>query len=452
MRRRHFLRGLGGALLALPLLEGLGARTASARDAGAPFALVMRQGNGVQQATSDGEPERYWPSFAPGAITSEQLASDNGRALSELSAHATSLNIVRGVRFGDPANACKHSGGGNQALTGARVTSDECNTTLALDESLDNRIARQLGSPGEEPLTLFAGTKTGMLDEILSYRGARQLRAAERSPLAAYQDLFGVMQLDPAERAQLGLRRKSVNDLVRGELNQLLARTDLSRGDRLRLDQHLSAIRDLEHELAGAGFTDAELQNLTQASSRLDDDENLETVIKLHCDVMVLAVASGARRAATLQLGAGADMNRYRVDGVLGPTFHEISHRAGVENAVDLHHKTDRKLLGFYKYLLDKLATYAMPAGTLLDYGLTLYVVDVANKFHEYENVPYLLAGRAGGAIKTGQYVDLGGVTNNKLLNTVGRALGLMNAEGHPLDDFGDKELERGAIDALLAT
>lgn len=451
MRRRQFLRGLGGALLALPVLEGLGLRTAGAGDAAPRFALFMRQGNGVQQATSDGEPERYWPSFAPGTITPELLAADSGRALSELAVHASHLNLVRGIRFGDPANACKHSGGGNQALTGARVTSDECNTTLALDESLDTRIARQLGAPGEEPLTLFAGTKTGMLDEILSYRGPRQLRAAERSPLAAYQDLFGFTQLDPAQRAQLDLRRRSVNDLVRGELKQLLSRTDLARGDRLRLDQHLTAIRELEYGLADGSLSDAERQNLAQGSSRLDDDENLETVIKLHCDVMVLAVASGARRAATLQLGAGADMNRYRVDGVLGPTFHEISHRAGVENAIDLHHKTDRKLLGFYKYLLDKLASYAMPSGTLLDHGLALFVSDVANKFHEYENVPYLLAGGVGGALKTGQYLDLGGVTNNKLLNTVGNALGLTNADGAPLDDFGDKVLERGAIGALLA-
>jgi len=137
MKRRHFLRGLGGALVGLPLLEGLGARSASASDAAPPFALFVRQGNGVQQATSDGEPERFWPSFAPGPITPAQLSADSGRALSELGAHAASLSIVRGIRFGDPANACKHSGGGNQALTGARVTSDECNTTLALGESLE---------------------------------------------------------------------------------------------------------------------------------------------------------------------------------------------------------------------------------------------------------------------------------------------------------------------------
>ncbi len=143
-------------------------------------------------------------------------------------------------------------------------------------------------------------------------------------------------------------------------------------------------------------------------------------------------------------------MNRYAIDSNFGATFHEISHRTGVENADVLHHKMDRKLLGFYRSLLDRLAAYAMPGGTLLDYGIAVYLNDVANKFHEYENVPYVLAGRAGGALKAGQYLDLGGVTNNKLLNTIGAAVGLMNGQGLPLDDFGDENLERGRIAQLL--
>jgi len=290
-----------------------------------------------------------------------------------------------------------------------------------------------------------------MLDEILSYRGPRQLRAAERSPLAAYQDLFGVAPVDSELEAKLQLSRQSVNDLVRSELNQLLSRRDLSRADRLRLDQHLTSIRDLERKLS-SGWSDAQLRRLEQGSSQLEDEQDLQTVIELHLDLMVIAVASGARRAASLQLGPGADMNRYPIRGSFGPTFHEISHRVGVENADVLHHETDRKLLGFYRYLLDRLTAYAMPVGTLLDYGITVYLNDVANKFHEYENVPYVLAGRAGGAVKTGQYLDLGGVTNNKLLNTIGAAVGLTNSEGLPLDDFGDEGLERGRIAELVAS
>ena len=40
--------------------------------------------------------------------------------------------------------------------------------------------------------------------------------------------------------------RKSVNDLVRAELNALMARPELSAADRARLEQHFQAIRDAE--------------------------------------------------------------------------------------------------------------------------------------------------------------------------------------------------------------
>jgi Protein of unknown function (DUF1552) len=450
MKRRHFLQGMGGMMLALPVLEGLAAKGAAATSDPTRFAVFMRQGNGVQQATSDGEPERFWPSFSPGVLTREQLAADTGRAVSVLAEHAASLSILRGVYFNDPSNPCRHSGGGNQALTAARASTDECNTTLALGESLDNRIVRQLGSPGDEPLTLMSGAKTGALDEVLSYRGPRQLRAAERSPFAAYEDIFGLRHLEPAAREQLRTRRKSVNDLVQAELHRLRSRRDLSRADLLSLDLHLSSIRDVERGF-GQGLTEPEVALLKAGSSELDDDAHVDEIIKLHIDVMVLAIASGARCAATLQLGPGADMTRYTLDGVLLPSFHEVSHRNTGADAVDVHHRVDRKLLGYFKYLLDRLVEHRLPQGALLDQGVAVYVNDVANKFHEYENVPYLVAGNAGGFLRTGHYLDLGGVTNNKVLNCVGAALGLKNDSGAPLDDFGDPGLPRGFVDAMLA-
>jgi hypothetical protein len=61
------------------------------------------------------------------------------------------------------------------------------------------------------------------------------------------------------------------------------------------------------------------------------------------------------------------------------------------------------------------------------------------------------LAGSAGGFLKTGIYVDAGGVANNKILNTIGAAVGCTNASGGPLDDFGDPSLEPGLIDSIVA-
>ncbi|WP_437595386.1 hypothetical protein [Sorangium sp. So ce590] len=64
--------------------------------------------------------------------------------------------------------------------------------------------------------------------------------------------------------------------------------------------------------------------------------------------------------------------------------------------------------------------------------------------------VPYLLAGRASGSLKTGQLVDVK-ITNNKLLDTIGTAVGCTNGQGGPLDNFGDESREGGLVDPIIA-
>ncbi len=451
MNRRRFLLGLGGAVLALPFLEGLAPRKARAASSVSPFAIFVRQGCGVQQETGD-EPESFWPSFAKGSLTKAALAADTGRATSVLADHAARITLVRGINFGFPGNACKHSSAGNQVLTAAGVSDDDCNSTLALGESIDNRIVNQLGVTGDEPLTLYAGRKTGSLDEVLSYRGARQLRAAEQNPYTVYKSLFSLTNVAPEELALLQTQRKSVNDLVRADMQSLLGRSDLSKADRTRLDLHFSSIRDLENGIA-CTISEDQAAAVSAGSASLDDDDTIEDVVKLHCDLIALSVACGLKRAATLQIGSGPDQTRYRVDGVKLDPFHDISHRSSnVPNAVSLHHAIDRKLLGLYKYLLDKLQEQPLPEGSLLDHGVCVYVNDLATGGHSYEDVPYIVAGSAGGFLKTGLYVDAGGVTNNKILNTLGAAVGCTNASGQPLDDFGDASLKKGFVDAMLSS
>lgn len=460
MKRRHLLRGLGGVAVALPFLEALAPRNRARAAEGdvPPFAIFVRQGNGVAQETND-EPERFWPSAGPGALTVAGLTGDTDRALSELGAHADKLAIVRGLNFAFPGNGCGHSGGGNQVLTAARVSDDPSgNESKSMGESIDNRIATDVGAPGEEPLTLYAGKKFGYLDEVLSYRGPLQLRAAERNPLTVYEDLFGLSGVDPDVLEAIRARRKSVNDLVRDQMQSLLGRTDLSAMDRQRLDLHFTSIRDLETGIV-CGLSDAEVASIASVSESLDDDSMIEDVIRTHFDIIALAMACGARRAATLQIGSGNDATSYYVDGAMQKSFHKISHRIDsdgsdgppIPNADVLHHLIDRKLLGLFGYLIAKLSEYELPNSRLIDCGVAVYTSDLSNKYHGYDNVPYILAGSAGGFLKTGVYVDAGDVAHNKLLNTVGAAVGCTNAAGDPLDDFGDSSLPKGWVDALIA-
>lgn len=461
MNRRHVLRGMGGVVVGLPFLESLapGTTTRGAHAATAavpPFAIFVRQGNGVQQQ-NDIEPERFWPT-ALGPLTTATLGD---RAVSELRDHASRLLIVKSIKY--PAafkdSGCAHSGCGNIAMTASPPSVDpRGNKSLATGESLDNRIAREL-HPGVEPLTLYAGPKGGYIDEVLSYRGSLQLRAAENNPWNAYQRLFGMTGMSAAESDRLAIQRKSVNDLVRRQMQRLMSWKGLASSDRQRLDLHFSSIRDLETKML-CSLTEAQQNPIKQIAAKANSDDATIEVAKMQMDIIALAISCGKVRTATLQIGTGNDGIQYTIDGVKLPRYHQISHRifgdggegAPIPDAALLHHKVDRLMARTFKHLLDRLVAYKVDNGNLLDHGVAIWMNDMANGGHERHNLPFVLAGTCGGYLKTGAYVDAGGdATNNKFLNTIGAAVGCKNAAGAPLDDFGDASLAKGHLAAIKA-
>lgn len=458
MNRRQVLRGLFGVSMALPFLESLSPRKAEAGPGDIPpFAIFMRQANGVVQKTND-EPEMFWPTNL-GALTTDSLNAESDRTVSELSAYASRMILLKGINFAFPGNGCGHSGGGNQCLTAAQVSvTPSGNESLAMGESIDNRIVRELNAPGIEPLTLYAGKKSGYINEVLSYRGAKDIRSAEHNPITAYNKLFGLADLDPEVLKKLAAERKSVNDLVRSQMQSLLSRNDLGSNDKKRLDMHFQAIRDLEISLT-CKLTPEEVAAMEMMSPDAQLNDNIEVVARMQMDIIALAMACGTTRAATLQIGDGNDSTQYTIDGVKQKSYHRISHRidgdgdvgAPIVGAVDLHHKIDRIHARLFKHLCDKLAAYDLGSGSLLDFGVAVWLNDLSNKYHSYQDVPYVLVGSANGYLKTGQYLDVGGVDNNKLLSTIGAACGCKNGAGGPLDDFGDPSLEKGQLAEIMA-
>lgn len=452
--RRRFLFGLGGVAVALPFLEGISSKSAKAAPTPQKYVIFMRQANGVVQKQGT-EPEMFFPS-AFGALTTATTA---GRAVSELDAYLSKLLIPRGISFAFDGNGCGHSGGGNQCLTAAKVSSDPSgNKSLAMGESIDNRIAREL-TPGTEPLTLYAGRMGGYINEVLSYRGAKDLRAAERNPYNAYKRLFGLPDPDTSVAERKALLRKSVNDTVRGQMKALLARPDLSKTDKDRLDLHFTSIRDLEISLA-VKLPDDQIVAMEKMSPNVANPSYIVEIAKLQCDIIALAVSAGMTRAATLQIGDGNDSTEYTIGGVRYPRFHQISHRIfsdgssgdPIPDAMGKHHQIDRVHGKMFKYLLDKLSSYTTASGTLLDLGATVWTNDLASgPPHSYTNVPYVIAGSLGGYLKQGQYIDAGKVFNNKLFNTLGTGMGCKNGAGGPLDDFGDSSLAKGLISQIIA-
>jgi len=408
--RRWFLRGAGGIALGLPLLDASNGRKASAATAEPlRFALFMVGANGVAMADSSraGEMETFWPTKT-GSLTKESLQADDTqsqRTLGMLAPYASRLLVVRGVDQPYGSAGCDHQSGDNMCLTSAKITGSG-NTSLANGESIDNRIARERNPPGHDPVTLRAGWRpddgTGYDNAgFLSYVGPKQPRAADKSPLKAYQRIMGMTTNGSAAEMALALRRKSVNDVLRAQIKDLMASAALSADDRQRLQQHLDTVRELEVSVTTVVLDSATQADMVAVDKDVLNMNNHPKVIQLHLSLLAFAVSSGYSLTGTLKIGDRIDSQQWVVGGTKLPQFHMISHRnlsdssggAVIPNAVDLHRQIDRIHAADFLYLCDRLQAVSTPTGPLIDQGYAVWTNQVSTGSHRHDNQPFAIVG-----------------------------------------------------------
>lgn len=448
INRRAFLKAAGTTGVALPFLEGLPERSAFAQSETPVFGLFICTANGVVQQYGD-EPERFWPSRI-GALTTSSMNADSAeRCTGILADYADKLLLVRGVNYPARSTGCGHAQGLVQCLT-ARAPSGTDNKSTSSGPSADTVIAEALNPPGVTPLAVYSGMKGGYIDEKLSFSAAGQVRAAEGNPYNVYQRLAGLLDQDGNSTPMADLlaeRRKSVNDLVRDELNSVRTNPRLSQADRERLDQHFTAIRDVENTMGSMGAScsesvlDISALEAMNSGDAFRQNGQIEAVAKLHMELIALSFACNSTRVATLQIGDGTDGTRYTIDGETVERFHWVSHRiqsdgsegAPIPQALEWHTAIDRIRMNTFKHLLDTWSQMQVANGALLDNSFAYWTSHVAQgPSHSFNNLPVIVAGNAGGFLKTGQYIDAGGVSNAQLLNT------LITANGLPTENFGE--------------
>jgi hypothetical protein len=444
--RRRFLRGIGGVAIGLPALDVFSRRAfGQAATVKKLYSALILQQNGAIQGNG-GDPDLFWPK-AMGALDPAVMAgADAAQTTSELRAYASKLIFVRGLNFKYSRN---HDGGPIAASTGAPITGTGVKQ-LPVSESIDYFIARNL-SPGKEPLTVYAGRKGTFRDDALSFGMGGTLRIGDNNPWNVYQRLMGLAGAmtggDPGLAARIAARRLSVNDLVRSDLKSLLARTDLSKADRDRLDLHLTSVRDMEVNMTTTLGPMLDTAGMMAVNGQHTTDANFEKVVNMQLDLIAFAFASDRARSATMQVGGCNDHTRYTINGVQQPPYHFISHRiqsdgsdgAAIPDAVNLHHEIDRIHARYFKHFLDRLSAYTMPqGGTLLDASVNLWTNSVADgPPHSGNNVPHVIAGSGGGFLRTGLHVRSPG-PSHRILNTIASAVGVRKADGGLIDNFGD--------------
>jgi hypothetical protein len=146
-------------------------------------------------------------------------------------------------------------------------------------------------------------------------------------------------------------------------------------------------------------------------------------------DVLTRAVVCGLTRVATIQAGS-ADGN---VTDPVGPGYphHNTSH-----GNQDIFARCQQWYATKFLRLLRGLDVPDPldPGKTVLHNSLVLLMSECMPVGHESNSVPVLLAGRAGGALRSGSYVDLKSASNKTLMQTV---LQLCGVGGGAAPHFG---------------
>jgi hypothetical protein len=361
-------------------------------------------------------------------------------------------------------------------------------TSLATGPSIDYVLAQAI-NPGpagarRPALNLMVGRPAGVAGlDYISYSGAGQAIAAVNNPWDAYSSLVALngTSSDSAEaRDRIQRKRQSVVDLVQTQFDRL-RRLPLSSTDREKLDMHFTAVREVEQQLSATGLAcvDADLGTRAtpfQGNTALATEELQYPVIAdLQLDIYALALACDMTRVATMHFDRGSGGPTFKWDEMNHEyNHHKLSHGkvrddcfgASTENGcdnvagyADMLHDIDRWHARKLARLLEKLDAYVEADGrTVLDNSAIMYTNEMSDgKLHSFMDLPYVIAGSAGGRFRQGLYYPLGpegqtdrSAPHNRLLNTILNALGVQSDWFGLPEGMGGATMQGGIYDALL--
>lgn len=438
--RRTILRGAGGVAVALPFLDAMvRVRRAHAQAPRSRF-IVMFNANGTLA-------ESWNPTGTETSFTLSPI-------LSPLAPYQSDLLILQGLdnlAAVASAGGNPHDKGTGCLLTGIGLVpgpSGEGEAGHLWDGtaggiSIDQEMAKHIGTQHKFKSLEFGVQAGGLKMAIpnrVSYLAPFQAVPPENKPEAAFARIFGDLNADPAVIAETRARKQSILDSVKGDLSDMKAR--LGADDRRKLDAHTGAIRELELRLSsGAGMAGASCSKPAAPAATTD----YQAVGRLQMDLLVMALVCDLTRVATLQWSTGQSEIRFSWLGI-SEGHHAVSHRGDSDaTAVSNLMKIQQWYGQQFAYLLGKLkAVQDGPSGTLLDQCAALWANELGRgNSHLLQNLPFVLAGKAGGKLRTGRYLKYVQETNNDLF------VALLNVFGVPMTTFGDPRYCKGPLAGL---
>lgn len=404
LSRRTLLKGMGTAI-ALPMLEAMerpafastGSETVAPRRLG--FFFVP---NGVQM--------EHWTPAKEGEL------KELPRTLASLAPVKDYVNVMTGLAQ-DNAHA-KGDGGGDHArsasvfLTGAHPYKT-AGRNIHVGVSVDQVAARVVGASTLFPsleLGCEQGSQVGSCDtgyacaysSNISWRSPNQPQTKEVNPKLVFDRFFGMggQGEQSKARGQRDFFDQSVLDFVRDDAQRLRSR--LGKSDQRKMDEYLTAVRELEVRIHKS--QSIKTSEFADAPRPLGIPKSYVEHIRLMYDLTLLAFRADLTRVATFMIANEGSNRAYKHINV-SEGHHDLSHHGrNVEKRAKLQ-KIDEFQLGEFAAFLKRLFDVKEKGGTLLDSCLLVYGSGIGDgDRHNHDDLPILLAGKGGGAIKGGRH------------------------------------------------
>lgn len=419
--RRTLLRGLG-ATLALPLLEGMmpaAARAAEEAAASRKRLQVLYTPNGmIMQNWSPAElGENY--TISPILKPLERFR-DKFVVIKNLD-HVMAEAMGDGA--GDHARCCA------TFLTGVHIYKSD--SVLKNGPSMDQIVARKFGQYTQiasMELGLDQPSMVGSCDSgyscaynnTMSWTGPQTPLPITVNPREVFERMFGDGDLgDAVARQRQLIRQASLLDFVAEDARRFGA--SLGARDKQKLDEYLTAVRDVERRIQMAESSGAE-KALPEMVRPSGIPESYSAYSRMMIDLQVLAMQADLTRVGTFMFGRESGGRSYPETGV-SDAHHPLSHHVNNPEKMANLTKINTYHMEQVAYYFQKMSETKDGEASLLDSTLVLAGASLADpNRHEHRDLPLIVGGMG---LKGNRHMDAKSVPMANLMLTMMDQLGV---------------------------
>ena len=394
--RRTVLRGIG-ATLSLPLLDAMvPALTRTALTAATPtkrFGAIF---------VPMGERPSHWTPSTSGANF------EFSPILKPIEKFRDYVNVVSNI---DRPLQGTHAVSTGTWLTGSAPKRTEAEDFIAgtsLDQIIAGQIAKDTVFKSLEIATEDQSGYVGACDvgyscaymSTISWQSPTAPMPMETNPRVVFERMFG-RPGSPDDRLLRMRQNRSILDSVRGDVASL--EKGLGTRDRVRLDQYLEHVREVESRIQRAekkAATDLEIP-LAPVGIPATWEEHATIMF----DLMALAYEADLTRVFSFMLNREASQLVFPDLGFNEP-WHHVSHHGNEPEKLALLVKLNTWQIELFGKFIDRLKATPDGDGSLLDHSVLLCGSGMSDSnTHSPLDVPYLMVGKGGGAFTGDRHI-----------------------------------------------